>query len=145
MHENKAPVILFLMSWRATPRTAYFCFIICSRPEHQTKGRCRAAHLCLFNPRQGDVLCVELRVTQRFLSIIHRAAAASVLLFNSPADHIIPSPPPKAICETEPCRETALKRLRQQFCLKLHSWWKKCICLLDKTMAFWGRSHRAFH
>lgn len=45
-------------------------------------------------------MCVELRVTQRFLSIIHRAAAASVLLFNSPADHIIPSPQPKAICET---------------------------------------------
>ncbi len=54
-----------------------------SPPKHRTKGRCRAAHLCLFNPRQGDVLCVELRVTQRFPSIIHRAAAASVLLFNS--------------------------------------------------------------
>lgn len=80
-----------------------------SPPKRRTKGRCRAAHLCLFNPRQGDVLCVELRVTQRFLSIIHRAAAASVLLFNSPADHIIPSPQPKAICETRALQGNSIK------------------------------------
>lgn len=80
-----------------------------SPPKRQTKGRCQAAHLCLFNPRQGDVLCVELRVTQRFLSIIHRAAAASVLLFNSPADHIIPSPQPKAICETRALQGNSIK------------------------------------
>jgi len=93
-------------------------------PKRRTKGRCRAAHLCLFNPRQGDVLCVELRVTQRFLSIIHRAAAASVLLFNSPADHIIPSPQPKAICETRALQGNSIKapnisnEALQPFCFK---------------------------
>lgn len=32
------------------------------------------------------------RVTPRFPSIIHRAAAASAPVFNSPDDHIIPPP-----------------------------------------------------
>lgn len=102
-------------------------FVSHSFPKRWTKGRCWAAHLCLFNPRQGDVLCVELRVTQRFLSIIHRAAAASVLLFNSPADHIIPSPQPKAICETRALQGNSIKAPTNisAFCFQSYSWWKK--------------------
>lgn len=102
-------------------------FVSHSFPKRWTKGRCWAAHLCLFNPRQGDVLCVELRVMQRFLSIIHRAAAASVLLFNSPADHIIPSPQPKAICETRALQGNSIKAPTNisAFCFQSYSWWKK--------------------
>lgn len=51
---------------------------------------------CLVNPavrwRRTEVSRPR-RVTLRFPSIIHRAAAASALVFNSPDDHIIPPPP----------------------------------------------------
>lgn len=82
----------FTMVWCHNVQLLYLLLSGFSLWKARTKARCWAAHLCLFNPRQGDVLCVELRVTQRFLSIIHGVAAASVLLFNSPADHIIPPP-----------------------------------------------------
>lgn len=114
-HENKTWAILSELdvsdARRATPLFLLHCLCIFHilSPKRGTKGRCRAAHLCLFNPRQGDAVCVELRVTQRFLSIIHRATAASVLLYNSPADHIIPSPQPKAICETRALQGNSIK------------------------------------
>lgn len=50
---------------------------------------------CLVNPavrwRRSEVSRPR-RVTPRFPSIIHRAAAASAPVFNSPDDHIIPPP-----------------------------------------------------
>lgn len=42
---------------------------------------------------EEEVKWAVRRVTLRFPSIIHRAAAASALVFNSPDDHIIPPPP----------------------------------------------------
>lgn len=51
--------------------------------------------ICLVNPavRWGpSEVSGPRRVTPRFPSIIHRAAAASAPVFNSPDDHIIPPP-----------------------------------------------------
>lgn len=48
------------------------------------------------------------RVTPRFPSIIHQAAAASAPVFNSPDDHIIP--PPKRDGQLQGRREMARER-----------------------------------